>query len=408
VSERVPILVERDNVNDEFITLVRWFVPNGERVEAETLVAEVETSKANLEVHAEKPGYLHWAAAEGAEVAVFSPIGYLCEHPIDVSMPVLAAPRIPMPARPARAVSWATEKRPAETGPSFSTATLPQRFSRLAEKMMQTHGLTTADFAGKTLIRKQDVLDRLNPAVVGAVAPAFAPTPQKGSRITQPYVEIPISKMKRAEGAALAAGQRNSVSSSVSVLCFTRGLRKNLQKYPVETGNLSAVIVYEAARLLRKYPALNAAYQAGVMLQYEQVNVGFALDDGRGLKVVVIPRTDEQSLRHVADELMQMTIAYISDKLSPAQMSNVTFTVSDLSGFGVAEAYPVISENQSAILAVGAEQFAPGAVHGTYTMTLAFDHQLADGRTAGRFLSDLKKRLQTYEAATVTALEAIL
>lgn len=411
MSERVPILVERDNVNDESVTLVRWFVLNGERVEAETLVAEVETSKANLEVHAEKPGYLQWAVPEGAEVAVFSAIGYLCEHPIDTtSMPVQAAPPPLVAAGQAGAVGWTTakrtDKRPLETGPWFSMAIRPQRFSRLAEKMMQAHGLTAADFAGKTLVRKQDVLDRLNPPAVEPVAPA--PALQTGSRITQPYAEIPLSKMKRAEGAALAAGLRNSVSSSVSVVCFTRGLRKNLQKYPVETGNLSAVIVYEAARLLRKYPVLNATYRAGAMLQYEQVNIGFALDDGRGLKVAVIPRTDEQSLRQVADELMQMTIAYISDKLTPAQISNATFTVSDLSGFGVAEAYPVISENQGAILAVGTELFAPGAVYGTYTMTLAFDHQLADGRTAGRFLNDLKKRLQTYEAATVTALEAAL
>jgi pyruvate dehydrogenase E2 component (dihydrolipoamide acetyltransferase) len=407
VSERLAILLERDNVNDETVTLVRWFVPNGTRVEAETLLAEIETSKANLEVHAEKAGFLQWGVPEGAEVPVFSAIGYLCEQPVEASTPAMAVPAGASPARP-KAATRIPENRPASNGPVFAAASQPQRFSQLAEKMMQAHGLTAADFPGKILIRKQDVLDRLNPQAAAVTAPPSAPAMQTASRITQPYTEVPLSKMKRAEGATLAQGQRNAVSSSVSVVCFTRGLRKNLQKHPVETGNLSAVIVYEAGRLLRKYPALNATCRAGVMLQYEQVNVGFAMDDGRGLKVVAFPRTDEQTLRQVADGLMQMTIAYVSDKLTPAQLSNVTFTVSDLSGFGVAEAYPVISENQGAILAVGAEQFPPEAVHGWYTLTLAFDHQIADGRTAGRFLNDLKKRLQTYEAATVAALDAAL
>jgi pyruvate/2-oxoglutarate dehydrogenase complex dihydrolipoamide acyltransferase (E2) component len=395
VSAATPVVLERANVNDESVTLLRWFVRDGERVEADTLLAEVETSKANLEVHSERAGYVRWAAPEGAEVPVSAAIAYIVDEP-DASVP--AALAVAAPAGPAKRAPATPERAAAGNGgqPSFaSAAPYRLRFSKLAEAMMQAHGLTAADFAGKILVRKQDVLDRLNKTVAPAAPAALE------SRIGQPFHETPLSKMKRFEGATLAAGSRNAVTSAVSVTCFTRGLRKLLKTHPVETGNLSAVIVYEAARLLPKYPALNAAYRAGAMLQYEQVHIGFALDDGRGLKVAVFRDCDRMSLEQVADELFALTAAYIADKLTPAQICGATFTISDLSAFGVSGVLPVISENQGAILAVGGEQFAPGAEWGSYSLTLAFDHQLSDGRTAALFLNALKKRLQHYEDAVV-------
>jgi pyruvate/2-oxoglutarate dehydrogenase complex dihydrolipoamide acyltransferase (E2) component len=411
-----PILLERDNVNDESVVLVCWHIEHGGKVAAETLLAEVETSKANVEVYASVEGYLQWAFPAGADVPVSSPIGYISTEPLtggalraptkssagnstagSMSNGTLAVPT----ATPLGPVALVVDT----SGAAFVFASPRQRISRLAAKMMEEHGLTAGQFAGKFLIRKQDVLDLLNPpapkppAVMAQQASALP-----AAAITQPYTEVPLSKMKRFEGAALAAGVRNAVSSAVVVTCFTRGLRKNLKNHPVETGNLSAVIVYEVSRLLRKYPVLNATHRKGVMLQYDQVNLGFALDDGRGLKVAVFHDADQMSLQQVADELLALTTAYVQNKLTPTQISNATFTISDLSGLGVSDFYPIISENQSGILGVSGEQFAPGSEYGFYTMNLTFDHQLSDGRTAARFLNDLKKRLQVYEEATLAAI----
>jgi pyruvate/2-oxoglutarate dehydrogenase complex dihydrolipoamide acyltransferase (E2) component len=157
------------------------------------------------------------------------------------------------------------------------------------------------------------------------------------------------------------------------------------------------VIIYEVSRLLRKYPALNATYRDSTMLQFLQVNLGYAMDDGRGLKVAVFQDCDTLSLQQISNQMNDLTVAYIEDKLTPAQIANATFTISDLSGMGVSSFYPLISENQGAILGVGAEQFLPGAVHGFFNLTLSFDHQLSDGRTAALFLNDLKSRLLSYE-----------
>ncbi|MGB0063726.1 MAG: 2-oxo acid dehydrogenase subunit E2 [Terracidiphilus sp.] len=409
MTAHLPIVLERDNVNDETVTLIRWFASHGEWVESDALLAEVETSKANIDIHAPAAGYLLQEFSEGAEIPVAATIGFIAEElPSD-----LTAVAKKEAAAPAGNVSVAPVKSKLKSEPvipngpldraansDFSAAAeYKQRFSPLAARLMEGHGVPREAFAGKSVVRKQDVLDYLNPpAPPGPMAPAA--TVRFGSaQITQAYREISLNKRKRSEATNLGAGMGNAVASSVSVTCFTQGLRRILEASSGGS-NPSAIIVFEVSRLLRKYPALNAVYRNGAMLQYEAVNMGFAMDDGRGLKVAVIPNCDERPLQEIADMLGELSVAYIEDKLTPAQIANPTFTISDMSGLGVAAFLPLISDGQGAILGVGGEQFAPGSDYGSYTLTLTFDHQLSDGRTAALFLNDLKFRLRRYEDAT--------
>ena len=413
MTSAIPVILERENVNDEFVTLVRWLVKHGERVEADTLLAEVETSKANMEVHSPAAGFLVQEFPEGGEVPVSAAIGHIASQ-----APAAQAPTKGSEVRASVAdsvnekiapVKTSNQPAPAESKslpavsqhPEFPSASdYPKRFSPVAAKMMEAHGLTAAHFSGKSVVRKQDILDFLNPPqpqpdqlrMASAVPVGKAPL----SAITQPYKEVPLSKMKRREGAALAAGVANSVSSAVSVTCFTRGLRRIVES-KMQDGNASAILAYEVSRLLRKYPNLNATFRNGSKLQYEQVNLGFAIDDGRGLKVAVLQNCDTLSLSSITNEMRELTMAYLEDKLAPAQIANATFTISDMSGLGVSSFYPLISENQSGILGVGGEQFIPGSEFGFYTLMLTFDHQLSDGRTAALFLNDLKNRMLSYE-----------
>jgi hypothetical protein len=125
--------------------------------------------------------------------------------------------------------------------PQFAASTsYRQRFSPLATKMMEASGLKPSDFVGKSIVRKQDILDFLNPpasSVDSAVAPRQTAA---AARINQPYEEIALSKMKRREGQSLAAGVGNSVQSAVSVTCITQGIRGNLGSQATPA-NISAV-----------------------------------------------------------------------------------------------------------------------------------------------------------------------
>jgi pyruvate/2-oxoglutarate dehydrogenase complex dihydrolipoamide acyltransferase (E2) component len=404
MSAGTPIILERESVNDESVTLVRWCVDSGVRVEMGALLAEVETSKANMEVYSPSAGMLVHSFKAGTEVPIDSAIGYIVADSIageklldaEIGTPEQSVPAPLELTSNLTSVTVPYSQSKADTNVRITSASgFKQRISPVAAKMMQEHGLTAAQFSSKSIVRKRDVLDYLSPPAPAAPeGNAVAPKPEL-TPITQPYRVIALSKMKRREGKNLFAGVGNAVSSATSVVCFTRGLRRLLEsKLP---GGASAIITFEVSRLLRKYRAFNATYRNGEMLEYEEVNLGYAMDDGRGLKVAVLHRCDEMSLQEISNHLRELTIAYLQDKLTSAQIANPTFTVSDMSGAGAFSFVPLIAENQAAILGVGAEHYAPGTSLGCYVLTLSFDHQLSDGRTAAHFLGDLKERLSSYE-----------
>jgi len=422
MSAGTPILLERDNVNDEVVTLVRWFVQNGERVDAGTLIAEIETSKANVEVQASHAGYLQWGFAEKADVLLTEPLGHIFSEPVPADALLLAVGRLSEASsslkQPAFATSVDTSSPGGNTGESRQTDVAPvfssvagynTCFSRRAQELMQEHGIPEERFSAMALVRAEDVLalieGRHGKSTSKSKDHVLLRSSESEPRVVGapklPVIEVPLSRMKRSEGQALASGVRNTIPSAVSVTCFTRGLRAALESNPVVAGNVGAVIVYEVARLLRKYPAFNATYRPSTMLQYEQVNIGYAMDDGRGLKVAVLQDCDQKSLLEISSELRGLVLGYLEDKLNPSQISGGTFTISDLSGSGVSSFLPLISEDQGAILGVSSEQFSPGEYEGSYNLTLAFDHQLSEGRTAVLFLNDLKDRLLHYEKAMV-------
>jgi pyruvate/2-oxoglutarate dehydrogenase complex dihydrolipoamide acyltransferase (E2) component len=169
---------------------------------------------------------------------------------------------------------------------------------------------------------------------------------------------------------------------------------------------VTALLVHECARLLRKYPMLNACYDAGEAYFYDVVNVGIAVDNGGGLKVPVVRDADVKSPADLAEEIRELLVAYAANDLGAEQLSGGTFTITDLSSSNVLLFEPLINRGQAAILGIGAEIVpAPGGV-GSFNLTLRFDHQLAEGRTAAAFLSDLALRLEGHEAAVRGASEA--
>jgi pyruvate/2-oxoglutarate dehydrogenase complex dihydrolipoamide acyltransferase (E2) component len=419
MSTATPILLERDNVNDDTVVLSQWFIPNGGRVEEGSPIAEVETSKANIEVTAPHAGFLEWAVAEKGDIAYSAPIGHIHASAEFVALHAnghAAAAAVPEPPadKPQGDIASPPEEALVESAESYAPAAVfpeakyAQRFSRRAAELIRANNLSESLFDGLALVSAKDVLRLLKTGSLAAPALPAAPPAAVSASVrqndtakvpTQPTTTIALSRMKRSEIQALSAGTRNAIPSAVTVTCPTRGLRLALQENPVIAGNAGAVIVYETARLLRKYPFFNATYHAGSMEQYQQVNVGYAMDDGRGLKVAVMQNCDTKSLGEIAEELRSLVLDYLDNKLVPAQISGGTFTISDLSGFGVASFQPLISEHQGAILGVGGEQFLPGMQHGSFSLTLTFDHQLGEGRTAALFLNDLKDRLSYYEQA---------
>jgi pyruvate/2-oxoglutarate dehydrogenase complex dihydrolipoamide acyltransferase (E2) component len=184
----------------------------------------------------------------------------------------------------------------------------------------------------------------------------------------------------------------------VTAVVPTSGLAK-LKQSNAAAELLSAAVIYECARLLRRYPHLNAYGADGKIHFYEEVNIGYALDAGQGLKVPVLRNADTKTMNSLVDERRQFVADYLNDAFRPESLAAATFTITDLSGDGVFTFDPLIVEGQSAILGIGGDFLLPGMTATAYNLILAFDHRLIEGRMAARFLNDLKDRLQAHEQA---------
>jgi hypothetical protein len=196
-----------------------------------------------------------------------------------------------------------------------------------------------------------------------------------------------LSRRKLAEVHVLAEGARTSLPASVSVAFPLRAFRSALAARGMG-GGASAALIAEVARLLRTYPAFNAVLRDGSVDFFEEINIGWAIDDGAGLVVPVVTRADTKTLDELEAEIQGYLAAYVRGRISALALRGATFTISDLSSEGAASFVPLLSSGQSAILGTG-----------TDVLTLTFDHQIADGRLAACFLRELGAGLDAVRGA---------
>lgn len=425
MAEPTPVPVPRENVNDEVVILVKWHVRPGDRVADAQLLAEIETSKTVLEIQAPRPGFVHHWHPAGGEIAVGETLCLIADEPLAAA----AAPPgpTPTPARslaPAVAVADGGASRPepaierstgsatpagAERGDGRPLPT-SLRLSAAAAEFARRHAIDPESLAGRGLVRVRDLLAAEGDAAV-ATSPPARPLPPVAGATSQLVVGVPVAReplprRKALEIRTLAGGAAGALPSWVSITCPTRGLRRLAATRPEMHGNATALIVFEAARLLRQFPVFNASFDDGAIGLYQEVNVGFAVDAGRGLKVPVIRHADTKPLATIALEMQQAVYHYMEDSLPLESLARGTFCVSDLSGEEVTSFLPLVSAGQSAILGVGAETFPVPGGPGGYELVLAFDHRVAEGRAAGQFLRALRDRLVAHEATLGSAGEA--
>ena len=402
MSNTTPVMVPHENVNDDSVLLQRWFVENGAKVEALEPIAEVEGSKAAFEIPAPCAGYVRYAMEIGSEIPVGGVLCHICDE-ADAAVTVTTQALPPSPVEehhpPARYTGIAAVAEATGDG---------RHFSAKANALLVERGLDAASLPLTGLIRTRDLLAYLGESVPATTASAATPSviphavsgPVVVNGVTAHTEALPRSK--RVESKYLGSAVRNTLASSVTVVVPTRGLHDAMENFPQINKNTSAVIVYEVARLLRQYPLFNACFVDSNAHCYDEVNIGFAIDAGHGLKVPVIRHADTLSMQEIAEALQEMVVRYLNDDLPVESLSGGTFTITDLSGEGVFIFQPMLNQGQSAILGIGGEFFPPDKDSGLFSLTFVFDHQLAEGRTAAQFLNDLRSRLTAYETVGET------
>jgi pyruvate dehydrogenase E2 component (dihydrolipoamide acetyltransferase) len=162
----------------------------------------------------------------------------------------------------------------------------------------------------------------------------------------------------------------------------------------------SDLIHMAVARALREEPRINCRLDGQSVRVRREVNLTFAIDLGEGLVAAVIREADKKSLGDLTRAARDLAERARTNRLTPDDMADGTFTVTNLGGVGVEYFTPIINPPQAGILGVGKIQEKPvvrgGGIHirPMMTLSLVFDHRLIDGAPAAKFLAKVKELLE--------------
>jgi pyruvate dehydrogenase E2 component (dihydrolipoyllysine-residue acetyltransferase) len=254
--------------------------------------------------------------------------------------------------------------------------------------------------------------------------PESAPAPQPAAR---PQVEPavaqagesfePMNAMRR----GIADHMRRSLDTSAHVTSAIEvdmsqvvAIRKKLKpefqsSYGVNLTYL-AFIARAAVDTLREYPWINGEIRGDQIVTRNYVNLGFAVElaDGKGLIVPVLKNAETLNLLGIAKGVVDIAARARDKKLLPDEVQGGTFTITNPGGYGTFHGTPVISQPQAAILGTYAVVKRPWvvqddldqdviAIRPIMNLTLTYDHRLVDGALAGRFLRDLRQKLESWD-----------
>jgi pyruvate dehydrogenase E2 component (dihydrolipoamide acetyltransferase) len=403
-------------------TIVNVLVSEGETVEENQPVLELETDKAVLEVPSEVSGTVQSVAVKTGGKIKIGDLVFTYEANNSTSSapaPVAATPEPPVvePAAPVEAPAPANSAAPApslpapivhEGGAPIPAAPSVRRFAR--EIGVDIYEVAGSGPGGR--IREDDVKRHARGLISGGVlasgggAPAVAlPDFSKFGAIE---VE-PLSNVRRATSNQMArAWQAPHVTQfDKADITNIEALRKKYSKEAEKQGGkltVTAILIKVIVAALKKYPQFNASLDlANDQIIYKQYfNIGVAVDTERGLLVPVIKNADEKGLFEIAAELGGIAERARNKKTSLDEMSGGCFTLTNLGGIGGTSFTPIINVPEVAILGVARGGFEPvwNKDKGEFAprlmlpLSLSYDHRVIDGADGARFLRFIAEALE--------------
>ncbi|RFS82857.1 2-oxo acid dehydrogenase subunit E2 [Actinomadura spongiicola] len=422
------ILMPRLSDTMEEGVISSWQKQPGDEVAVGDVIVDIETDKAVMEYEAYEAGVLEKIlVAEGETATIGAPIAVLA--PAGGARPAAdSAEPAPAPApevKPAPEAAPATAAEPvAETAAPPASAPAPRPSggasrppsSPLARRLARDHGIDLGTLNGSGpggRIVRADIESAIRD---GATAPSSstAPSPAPGqapaaapaaARAEDPDVEaVPLNRFRKVAARRLTESKReaphfylNREVDAEPLLAFRATLNEALAPAKVSVNDL---VVKAVATALREHPAVNVSYTEENLLFHKRVHVGIAVAVEDGLLVPVIKDADRKSVSQIGQETRELAGKARDGKLTLAEMSGGTFSVSNLGMFGVDSFSAVINPPEAAILAVGAVRDEPVVRDGQVvpgkrmTVTLSVDHRATDGATGARFLDRLATLLQ--------------
>ncbi|HCK05374.1 MAG: 2-oxoglutarate dehydrogenase complex dihydrolipoyllysine-residue succinyltransferase [Bacteroidetes bacterium] len=369
------------------VEIAQWLVADGDYVEKDQAIAEVDSDKATLELPAEASGIITLKAEEGDAVAVGQVV---CLIDTDAARPEGGA--APKAASPAPNAAATTAPTPVKTV-SYATGTP----SPSAKKLMDEKGLSADQIQGTGRdgrILKEDVIKGA-PAMGSAASENRGSSRQKLSMLRRKVAERLVSAKN--ETAMLTTF--NEVDMSAIFALRNEYKEAFKAKHDVGLGFMS-FFTLAVVRALELFPDVNSMIDGDHKVTYDYKDISIAVSGPKGLMVPVIRNAEELSFQGVEAEVKRLALRARDGQITVDEMTGGTFTISNGGVFGSMLSTPIINPPQSGILGMhnivdrpvvkdGAVAIAP-----IMYVALSYDHRIIDGRESVGFLVAVKEALE--------------
>jgi pyruvate dehydrogenase E2 component (dihydrolipoamide acetyltransferase) len=393
--------------------IASWSVEVGQSISAGDVLAQIETDKATVDFEATDDGVVAQILIPGGaqDVAVGTPLIVLVDDADDVAAfkdyvgaaSTEAAPAAPTPApAPAPAPTPAPTPAPAST-PAKSHSNQGRIFaSPLAKKLAREKGINLAAVSGT------GPNGRIIKADIVALGNSRPEVPAKAASVTLShgdgdFQDIPHTQIRKVIASRLTMSKSTIPHYYLSMECKMDELMKTRAEVNAHSEvkiSVNDFVVKAAAAAMKDVPSVNAQWTDDAIRMFNNVDVCVAVATPNGLLTPVVQDVPSRGLASISTQVRDMATRARDNKLTPAELSGGTFTISNLGMFGIAHFCAVINPPQAAILAVGATQqrVVPQGtsfgVENVMTVTLSCDHRVIDGAVGSEWLQSFKKYIE--------------
>ena len=380
------------------VTISTWIKNDGDFVELDEVIAEVDSDKATFELPAEAQGTLKIVAQEGDTLAIGD---LICTIEVMEGAPAAAA----APSAPAAA--------PAETAPSSGGNGYAKGHpSPAAAKILDEKGIEPGQVQGTGVdgrITKEDALkaDKKAPAPTPAAAPAESPAASVPAAFSREQRRQKLSSLRKTVAKRLVAAKNETAMLTtfnevdMKPIMDLRAKYKEMfkEKYEVGLGFMS-FFTKACCVALQEWPSVNAFIDGEEIVFNDFVDVSIAVSAPKGLVVPVIRNAESMTFEQVEKEVIRLATKARDNKLSIEEMTGGSFTITNGGIFGSMLSTPIINAPQSAILGMHNIVQRPVVVNGEIVVrpvmyvALSYDHRIIDGRESVSFLYRVKELLE--------------
>ena len=384
------------------VEIAEWLVSDGDYVEKDQAIAEVDSDKATLELPAEVAGTITLKAEEGDLVAVGQVV---CLIDTSAEAPEKKeAPKAEKKAEPAKEEKKEAQKEEApkaDVKDSYAKGTA----SPAASKIMKENNVSANQVSGTGKdgrITKQDVVD--------AMAAGFDTSSASGWGGTRDKTPKRMSMLRRKVAERLVAVKSETAMLTTFNEVDMKPIMDLRKKYKKAFGehhdvNLGFMSFFTKAvtEALNLFPAVNAQIDGQEMIMHDYADIGIAVSSPKGLMVPVVRNAEQMTLAEIEKEIKRLAIKARDGKITPDEMTGGTFTITNGGVFGSMMSTPIINPPQSAILGMHNIVERPVAIDGKVEirpmmyLALSYDHRIIDGKESVSFLVKVKEMLENPE-----------